>query len=78
MHLDIEPEPDGLLKTGTEFIEWFENDLLPAGIPVIREKYGVSKKQAEDLIKEHLRLYYDICHFAIGYEPHRLAAHWLR
>jgi hypothetical protein len=24
MHLDIEPEPDGLLETGAEFIEWYE------------------------------------------------------
>jgi hypothetical protein len=70
LHLDIEPEPDGLLETGTEFIEWFENDLLPAGIPIIKSKFNVSKQHAEDLIKEHLRLCYDVCHFAIGYEPH--------
>jgi len=70
-HLDIEPEPDGLLETGNEFIEWFENDLLPAGIPVIKSKYNVSHQHAEDLIKEHLRLCYDVCHFAIGYESHK-------
>src|SRR5690606_2033482 len=23
LHLDIEPEPDGVLETGPEFIEWF-------------------------------------------------------
>ena len=28
LHLDIEPEPDGILETGREFIDWFENDLL--------------------------------------------------
>ena len=71
LHLDIEPEPDGLLETGTEFIEWFENDLLPLGIPVIKSKFDVSHQHAEDLIKEHLRLCYDVCHFAIGYEPHK-------
>ncbi len=70
LHLDIEPEPDGLLETGNEFIEWFENDLLPAGIPVIKSKFDVSHQHAEDLIKQHLRLCYDVCHFAIGYEPH--------
>lgn len=71
LHLDIEPEPDGLLETGTEFIEWFENELLPAGIPVIKSKFDVSGQQAEHLIKEHLRLCYDVCHFAIGYENHQ-------
>ena len=70
IHLDIEPEPDGLLETGNEFIDWFENELLPAGIPVIKKKFNVSTRHAEDLIKEHLRLCYDVCHFAIGYEPH--------
>ena len=71
LHLDIEPEPDGLLETGSEFIEWFENDLLSIGIPVIKLKLNVSHEQAESLIKEHLRLCYDVCHFAIGYEPHQ-------
>jgi hypothetical protein len=70
LHLDIEPEPDGLLETGLEFIEWFENDLLPAGIPIMMTAFGISATQAEEMIKEHLRLCYDVCHFAIGYESH--------
>lgn len=70
LHLDIEPEPDGLLETGMEFIEWFEKDLLPAGIPEMMTAFGISGTQAEEMIKEHLRLCYDVCHFAIGYESH--------
>jgi hypothetical protein len=31
MHLDIEPEPDGILETGREYIDWYENELLPLG-----------------------------------------------
>ena len=27
-------------------------------------------QQAEELLKAHIRLCYDVCHFAIGYEPH--------
>jgi hypothetical protein len=60
IHLDIEPEPDGFLESGPEFINWYENDLLPAG----------NTNDAENLIKTHIRLCYDVCHFAIGYEPH--------
>ncbi|QNR85810.1 metabolite traffic protein EboE [Pedobacter riviphilus] len=57
IHLDIEPEPDGFLESGAEFIDWYENVLLPVG-------------NDENLIKNHIRLCYDVCHFAIGYEPH--------
>ena len=70
LHLDIEPEPDGILESGPEFIEWYENYLLPAGIPIFTERYNVSEEEAALLIKAHICLCYDVCHFAIGYEPH--------
>ncbi len=70
LHIDIEPEPDGVLETGSEFIEWFQKDLLPAGIKQIVATYSFSDGEAEKMIKTHVRLCYDICHFAIGYEPH--------
>lgn len=60
LHLDIEPEPDGFLESGSEFIDWYENVLLPAG----------KKLLTEEVIKQHICLCYDVCHFAIGYEPH--------
>lgn len=70
MHLDIEPEPDGLLETGEEFIAWFEEDLLPIGKTTLSAKLSISGSEAERLLKEHLNLCYDVCHFAIGFEPH--------
>ncbi|MGI8633816.1 MAG: metabolite traffic protein EboE, partial [Segetibacter sp.] len=70
LHLDIEPEPDGLIETGKEFIEWYQNYLLNAGVKRIASKYAVTNDEAEKMIKEHIRLCYDVCHFAIGYEPH--------
>ena len=71
MHLDIEPEPDGILETGAEYIEWYTNVLLPQGKPLIAETFGVPQEEAERLIKRHICLCYDVCHFAIGYEPHQ-------
>jgi len=71
LHLDVEPEPDGILETGEEFIHWFENDLLKTGIPLIEKKLNISPEEAEKLVRQHLRLCYDVCHFAIGYEPHK-------
>lgn len=70
LHLDIEPEPDGLLESGREFIDWFENDLLPKGIASFGKKLNLSDSDAEVLIRQHICLCYDVCHFAIGYEPH--------
>jgi hypothetical protein len=70
LHLDIEPEPDGILETGREFIDWFENDLLVLGIPLIADQFSCSENEAEMLLKKHVCLCYDICHFAIGYENH--------
>ncbi|MVM36175.1 metabolite traffic protein EboE [Spirosoma sp. HMF4905] len=68
MHLDLEPEPDGLLETTDEFIAWFTDYLLPMGIEQISEQFGLTDEQAENAICEHVRLCYDVCHFAIGYE----------
>jgi len=70
MHLDIEPEPDGLLETGREFIQWFEEDVLPEGKKRLAKQFAITVDEAELLLKDHLNLCYDICHFAVGYEPH--------
>ena len=71
MHLDIEPEPDGILENGPEYITWYTDVLLPQGKPLIAETFGVTHQEAERLIKKHICLCYDVCHFAIGYEPHQ-------
>jgi hypothetical protein len=65
LHLDIEPEPDGLLETGREFIDWYEQILLPLGSDFFEEK-----NNADAIIKRHINLCYDVCHFSIGYEVH--------
>ncbi|WP_158796468.1 metabolite traffic protein EboE [Pedobacter sp. L105] len=70
LHLDIEPEPDGFLESGEGFINWFENDLLAIGVPVLSEQLNLTAEETTTAIKQHIRLCYDVCHFAIGYEPH--------
>lgn len=69
LHLDIEPEPDGLLETGQEFIHWFEKHLLRVAKDVLTKRLQLSEVEATDCIRDHIRLCYDVCHFAIGYEP---------
>jgi hypothetical protein len=68
IHIDIEPEPDGLLQNGDEFFEWYINYLLPVGTTYLQDKWNCSESEAQDIIKDHVQLCYDVCHFAIGFE----------
>lgn len=69
LHLDIEPEPDGILDNGHEFIRWYLDFLLPMGIEFFENK-GKTKIEAEETIKKHIQLCYDVCHFGVSYiEP---------
>ncbi|MFA6944912.1 MAG: metabolite traffic protein EboE [Pedobacter sp.] len=70
MHLDVEPEPDGVLESGAEFIHWFENVLIPLAKSILPGRLQITENEAEVLVKEHICLCYDVCHFAIGYESH--------
>jgi len=71
LHLDIEPEPDGVLETGPEFIEWFTQELVPMGVRQFSETFGMTSDEAEETLKRYIRICYDVCHFALGYEHHR-------
>jgi hypothetical protein len=68
LHLDIEPEPDGLLENSEELISYFKNWLQAKGKGALGKKLGIGEKEASALILDHLQVCYDVCHFAIGYE----------
>ncbi len=68
LHLDIEPEPDGMLENTQEVIDYFNNWLLPKGLPILQQQLGLSSEEAEVCIKTHIQLCYDVCHFAVVYE----------
>lgn len=70
IHLDIEPEPDGLLETGAEFIAWYKEVLQPAAISFLSNAFNFSKAEAIAALKTHITLCYDVCHFAIGFEAY--------
>lgn len=70
MHLDIEPEPDGLLENFEEFLAWYTDELLPLAERYFHKKYGASALEAHSIIKRHICLCYDICHFALAYQNH--------
>ena len=65
IHIDIEPEPDGILENHKEFVEWYENTLIPLGTEYLQNK-GIN--DSADLIKRHIQLCFDICHFGVSYD----------
>lgn len=60
LHLDIEPEPDGLIETVEEFMQWYDETLRPMA-------YAAGFSDAQ--LTEHIQLCFDICHVAVGFEP---------
>lgn len=68
MHLDVEPEPDGMLENSKEYIDWYFQHLLPAGVIMFGDKFGMTEEEAIAAIKQHVQLCYDVCHFAVSYE----------
>lgn len=68
IHLDIEPEPDGLLETSAELVALFTDWLLPIGGPMLAEAVGVSATEAEALLLRHIQVCWDTCHVAVAFE----------
>lgn len=68
MHLDIEPEPDGILENGQEFIDWYADYFLPKGIAYLQDSHRFSPEEAKEALLTHIQLCYDVCHFAVSYE----------
>lgn len=54
LHLDVEPEPDGLLENTHEVLDFFCAYLNDGG--------------ETGMLRHHITLCYDICHFSLAYE----------
>jgi hypothetical protein len=71
LHLDLEPEPDGLLETTQNVVDYFNDWLFPYGISHLQQQLGIRPDEAERALRTHIRICYDVCHFAVGYERPR-------
>lgn len=68
MHLNIEPEPDGVIENSDEYIAFFEEYLLQEGASLLASTLACSHSQAQEYMRTHIQLCYDVCHFAVGFE----------
>ncbi len=68
MHLDIEPEPDGLIENTAETIHFFKQWLIPKGGQFLQEEHQLTAAAAEAMLYRHINVCYDVCHFAVEYE----------
>lgn len=69
IHIDIEPEPDCLIENSQETIAFFNEWLFTRGSTLLAENLDTTSEQATDYLRDHIRLCYDTCHFAVEYEP---------
>lgn len=68
LHIDLEPEPDGLIENTSEVIDFYQNCLLPIGGNYLSEELNIEQDLAEKKLLEHVRVCYDTCHFSVEYE----------
>jgi hypothetical protein len=68
LHLDIEPEPDGLIENTKEFLDFYLDYLVPLGVTTLPTKLNIENHEAEKIIKRYITLCYDVCHFSLAYE----------
>ncbi len=68
IHLDIEPEPDCSLENTDETIAFFERWLFAPGARALARSLGTGDDAAREILREHVRLCFDCCHFAVEYE----------
>ena len=68
IHLDLEPEPDGLLENSEEVVSFYRNWLLDYGATRLAERLGLTQDQAQEVLLEHIQVCFDTCHVALAYE----------
>ena len=73
IHIDIEPEPDGMVETTSEFTEFFCQWIIGRGAALVSRDLGTGISEAEEHMRQHVRLCLDACHMAVEYEDSETA-----
>ncbi|PNY80869.1 metabolite traffic protein EboE [Deinococcus koreensis] len=68
IHLDMEPEPDGLLQRSDDLARFFRDHLMTYGAETLAVSLGVSVDTAREHLRDHFQVCFDVCHVAVMYE----------
>lgn len=68
LHLDIEPEPDGLIENTEDLTNFYIDYLLPIATEHLTRELNITRNEASEAVSRHFQVCYDICHFAVGFE----------
>jgi hypothetical protein len=68
IHLDIEPEPDGLLDRSEHLAAFFQDHLLLAGADELAAALNLSSDEARQAMRDHVQVCFDTCHVAVAHE----------
>lgn len=67
--LELEPEPDGILEDINSTLLFFEDYLWIYGKEVVMTATELNDEDALQLLKTHIQICYDVCHFAVLQQP---------
>lgn len=68
IHLDLEPEPDGLLQCSDDLARFFVEQLLEKGARDLAARLGTGQAEAREHLRDHVQVCFDTCHVAVMYE----------
>ena len=78
IHLDIEPEPNGLVENTSELIAFFEGPLDQMGAKMLASRLDVTCEVARQYLREHVQVCFDTCHLVVEFEDPVESLHALR
>lgn len=73
IHLDIEPEPGGLLERSEQLASFFTERLMTTGAAHLAGELGLTLEEARTAVQDHLQVCFDTCHVAVAHESPRSA-----
>jgi hypothetical protein len=77
IHVDLEPEPDGLVENTPELVAYYHEWLLPYGGKLLADLAGLAGDEARAALLEHIQVCLDTCHMAVAFEEPQQSLHLL-
>lgn len=68
IHLDIEPEPDGLVENSNEVVDFYKSCIFHNAAPQLARRLAISRERAVERLLDHVQICLDTCHMAVEYE----------